>query len=386
MLTAKKTEHLTEPGRYLDSAGLYLLISKTGTKSWLLRYQINGRRRDMGMGAFPTVSLKLAREQALQARTLLAQGEDPLDARGEQQKAARAAGVTFEQLARAYHAEHCKHLTPGRIKGWLSIMERYAFPHLGKLSPAAVGTEQVLSVLHPLWSTMPPTADELRGYLERVLDAAKAKELRTGDNPARWRGHLDNLLSRADKKRAKKKNPHAAMAYAEVPAFMQQLQAIEGRDSAAMQLVILTAARAGMARLATWSEFDLEAAVWRLPAERMKTREPFRVPLSRQAVALLESLPRTSAFLFPGHGPSGAMHANAFRLMLAATGHGDVTTHGFRSSFRTWASECTNQPRLLAELSLAHDERSGTEGAYDRTDMLEKRRQLMQDWADYAAG
>lgn len=376
VLTAKKIEHLTEPGRYLDSDGLYLLIGKTGSKSWMLRYQLDGRRRDMGLGAFPVIGLKEARTAAMAARTQCAHGVDPIEARSTRQRAAKAEGVTFEQVAREYHAEHCKHLTPGRSKGWLSLMERFAFPVMGKLSPAAVDTEQVLRVLRPLWSTKPPTANELRGYLERVLDMAKSKELRTGENPARWRGHLDNLLSRTDKKRAKGNASHPSMPYAEVPKFVATLGA--DRDAQAMRLVILTAARAGMVRLAVWDEFDLDAGVWSLPAERMKTGQPFRVPLSRQAVALLQSIERTSEYVFPGY--RGAMHENAFFNLMKDT---DYVTHGFRASFRTWASEKTHYARQLAELSLAHDERSSTESAYDRTDLLEKRRPLMQDWADH---
>jgi integrase len=388
-LNARTVETLTEAGRHSDGDGLYLVVSASGNKSWLLRYQVGGKRRDMGLGAYPAASLKAARMAAAEARALLVQGLDPLDERRRrkaEQEAERTKAVTFKELALDYHASHCQHLTVGRRKGWLSLMTRYAFPVMGNLPPQQVQTEHVLRVLKPIWSEKPPTADELRGYLENVLDAGKALKLRAGDNPARWRGHLDSLLSRADKRRARQKQKHPAMAWQELPGFMKRLAALEGRDAAAMRLVILTAARAGMVRGATWDEFDLEGAVWRLPAERMKTRQAFTVPLSQQAVALLQAIARVDGnpYLFPGTGRSGVMGRSALIVLLDAMDRADVTTHGFRATFRTWASECTHYPREVCELALAHDERDATEAAYSRSDLLGKRRELMQAWADYA--
>ncbi|MGF6395041.1 tyrosine-type recombinase/integrase [Pseudomonas plecoglossicida] len=388
-LNARTVETLTEAGRHSDGDGLYLVVSASGNKSWLLRYQVGGKRRDMGLGAYPAASLKAARMAAAEARALLSQGRDPLDERQRrkaEQEAERTKAITFKELALDYHASHCQHLTVGRRKGWLSLMTRYAFPAMGSLPPQQVQTEHVLRVLKPIWSEKPPTADELRGYLENVLDAGKALKLRTGDNPARWRGHLDSLLSRADKRRARQKQKHPAMAWQELPGFMERLAAMEGRDVAAMRLVILTAARAGMVRGATWDEFDLEGAVWRLPAERMKTRQAFTVPLSQQAVALLQAIARVDGnpYLFPGTGRSGVMGRSALIVLLDAMDRADVTTHGFRATFRTWASECTHYPREVCELALAHDERDATEAAYSRSDLLGKRRELMQAWADYA--
>ncbi|MDR7283453.1 integrase [Pseudomonas corrugata] len=393
-LNPKQVEHLTEPGRYSDGDGLYLVIKAGGNKSWLLRYQLNGKRRDMGLGPYPAVKLKTARQAAAEARALILKGCDPLDERRaeqqrqqEQHRAEKANVVTFKSLVLDYHSAHCQHLTERRRKGWLSIMERYALPTMGTLRPDQVQTEHVLRTLQPIWSAKPATADELRGHIERVLDAAKTLKLRTGENPARWRGHLDNLLSRADKKRARQKTKHPAMAWRDLPTFMGRLVSMEGRDSNALQLLILTAARAGMVRFATWDEFDLDAATWRLPAERMKTRQPFSVPLSRQAVALLRTIPRIagSPYLFPGTGSkSGVMHIGATFNLLRTMGLPDVTTHGFRATFRTWASEYTHYPREVCELALAHDERDQTEAAYSRSNLLEKRRELMQAWADYA--
>ncbi|MBV7523140.1 integrase arm-type DNA-binding domain-containing protein [Pseudomonas sp. PDM29] len=392
-LNPKQVEHLSEPGRYLDSDGLYLVISTTGSKSWLLRYQLSGKRRDMGLGPFPTVTLKAARLAATEARSLIMQGRDPLDERKaeqqrqkEQRLADKAKSVTFKSLALDYHRSHCLHLSDGWRKGWLSKMERYVYPIMGELPPGQVQTEHVLRVLQPIWSKKPRTASEVRSQIESVLDSAKALSLRSGENPARWRGHLDNLLSRADKKRATQTTNHPAMLWRDLPAFMGRLAAANDRDSHALQLVILTASRAGMVRLATWDEFDLESATWNLPAERMKTRQAFAIPLPQQAVELLQAIPRTvgSPYLFPGTGKSGVMGRIAFLSLLRAMDLPDITTHGFRATFRTWASECTHYPREVCELALAHDERDKIEAAYSRSNLLEKRRELMQAWAKFA--
>ena len=392
-LNPKTVEHLSEPGRYLDSAGLYLVISNTGSKSWLLRYQLGGKRRDMGLGPFPTVKLKAARLAATEARSLLMQGLDPLDERKaeqQRQKAQRQAdktkAVSFKSLALDYHRAHYQHVTDAWRKGWLSKMERYVYPSMGELSPCQVETEHVLRVLQPIWSKRPRTASEVRSQIENVLDSAKALNLRSGENPARWRGHLDNLLSRADKKRAVQVVNHPSLPWRALPAFMDRLSATNDRDSKALRLVVLTAARAGMVRLAKWDEFDLEAATWNLPAERMKARQAFSIPLPKQAIALLQALPRIvgSSYLFPGTGKSGAMGRSAFLNLLRALELPNITTHGFRATFRTWASECTLYPREVCELSLAHDERDQTEAAYSRSDLIGKRRELLQAWADFA--
>ena len=392
-LNPKQVEHLSEPGRYLDSDGLYLVISTTGSKSWLLRFQLTGKRRDMGLGPFPTVTLKAARLAATEARSLIMQGRDPLDERKaeqqrqkEQRLADKAKSVTFKSLASVYHRSHCQHVTDGWRKGWLSKLERYVYPIIGELPPGQVQTEHVLRVLQPIWSEKPRTASEVRSQIESILDSAKALSLRSGENPARWRGHLDNLLSRADKKRAAKSTNHPAMSWRDLPAFMGRLASANDRDSQALQLVILTASRAGMVRLATWDEFDLESAIWNLPAERMKTRQAFAIPLPQRAVDLLRAIPRTvgSPYLFPGTGKSGVMGRVAFLSLLRAMDMPHITTHGFRATFRTWASECTHYPREVCELALAHDERDKIEAAYSRSNLLEKRRELMQAWAKFA--
>lgn len=391
-LNPKRVEFLNEPGRYLDGDGLYLVVGNTGGKSWLLRYQLGGKRRDMGLGPYPAVGLKAARLAATDARSLILQGRDPLDERkAEQQRqkaqrqAEKAKAVTFRLVALDYHAAHFQSVTPAWRAGWLSKMERYAFPILGDLSPASIDTEALLGVLKPIWSQKPRTANEVRGHIENVLDSAKSLGLRTGENPARWRGHLENLLSRADKKRVTQYTRLPSMSWRDLPAFAADLAATEGRDALALRLVLLTASRAGMVRLATWDEFDFDSGVWSLPAERMKMRQAFAIPLPKQAVELLRSMPRVvgSPYLFPGTGKSGVMGKTAFLQLLRDLQRPGVTTHGFRATFRTWASECTHFPREVCELALAHDERNQTEAAYSRSDLLGKRRELMQAWADF---
>lgn len=392
-LNPKQVENLAEPGTYEDGDGLRLVVKATGRKSWVLRFQLNGKRREMGMGSYPEVSLKAARLAAADQRKLLAAGADPMAARDSEREAQREAQrikearhVTFEVLATEYQTAHGSAWSDKWRKGWLRKLELYAYPVIGKLPTSEIGTEHVLRVLRPIWSTKTRTADEVRGQIEQVLDAAKARRLRDGDNPARWRGHLDNLLSKAEKRKARKRQHFPAMNWREVPALMVKLAQSEAQAAVAARLLILTGARAQMVRLADWSEFDLKSGVWSLPAERMKMRQAFDIPLAPQVVQLLEALPRTegSPYLFPGQGKSGVMHANGIRNLLHELGHDDVTRHGFRSSFRDWANERTHYPREICELALAHDERDQTEAAYSRSDFIEKRRALMADWAQYA--
>lgn len=393
-LNAKQVENFTEPGTYDDGDGLRLMVKASGSKSWVFRYQFQGKRRDMGLGSFPALSLKAARLVVADHRRTMANGTDPMAARDaererqqEEQRQQAAKRVTFEALALEYLETHGAKWSESWRRDTWSEIRRYALPTLGKLPAAAIERDHVLRVLQPIWGKYPRTADRLRGRIEGILDAAKTKGLRDGENPARWRGHLENLLNKDDKKKARQPEHMPAMNWHDVPALMAQLSEMFERDAYALRLLILTGARAGMVRLATWDEFDLEAGVWSLSAERMKTREPFRVPLAAPVVELLASLPRTDGnpYLFPGVGhKTGAMHRNAFRNLLARFGHADVTPHGFRSTFRDWANECTHYPRQVCELALAHDTRDQTEGAYSRSDMLEKRRALMADWAAYA--
>lgn len=393
-LNPKQVENATEAGTYEDGEGLRLVVKATGRKSWVLRYQTNGRRREMGLGGFPEMGLKAARLAAAKQRAILASGNDPMAARdaareaqrtAEHQQAARR--ITFEGIATDYRDAHGAGWSEKWRKGWLRKLELYAFPVIGKLPVGDIETEHVLRVLQPIWGAKTRTADEVRGQIEQILDAAKARRLRDGDNPARWRGHLSNLLSKAEKKKARKRQHFAAMDWREVPALVATLAGQESRAAVAAQLLIYTGARAQMVRFATWDEFNLQTGIWTLRAERMKMRKAFSVPLAAEVVELLEQLPRIddSPYLFPGQGKSGVMHANAVRTLLHSLGHDDITRHGFRSSFRDWANERTHYPREVCELSLAHDERDQTEAAYSRSDFLEKRRALMADWARFVS-
>jgi integrase len=394
-LTIKAIESLVrsgDTGKTNDGDGLYFQISKAGVSSWIFRYKLEGKGREMGLGPYPTVTLAKARELAADQRKILVAGGDPLAARDDEREAKREAErqaqtrrVTFESLAIEYLNAHGSAWSEKWRKGWLRKLELYAFPIIGKAPAAEIQTEQVLKVLRPIWATKTRTADEVRGQIEQVLDAAKAHKLRDGDNPARWRGHLDSLLSKAEKKKARQRQHFPAMKWKDVSTLMVKLAMNESRAAVAARLLILTGARAHMVRFAEWSEFDLKAGIWSLPAERMKMRQAFNIPLAPEVVELLEALPRIegSPYIFPGKGKTGVMHANAIRNLLHGLGHDDVTRHGFRSSFRDWANECTQHPREVCELALAHDERDQTEAAYSRSDFIEKRRALMADWAKF---
>lgn len=391
-LSAIQVANLTEPGTYEDGEGLRLVVKSAGTKSWIFRFQLDGKRRDMGLGGYPKVSLKVARAKAGALTAQLVGGADPLAARDAERTAKRQAlqekasrSTTFEALANEYLEIHGRNWSEGWRDDWNRKLRLYVLNHIGNLPPSDIGTEQVLKILRPIWSSKTRTADEVRSQIERVLDAAKAHGLREGENPARWRGHLDNLLSKSDKKAARKGQRFPAMKWQDVPELMLKLADDERRDSFAIRLLLLTGARAGTVRFAPWVEFDLTNAVWSIPAGRMKTRVAFDIPLSPAAVALLQGIPRIegSPYLFPGKGSTGVMHKGAMRLFLHGIGHADITNHGFRSSFRTWASDCTKFDKELCELALAHDQRTKTEGAYDRSDFFEKRRELMAAWGQF---
>ena len=396
-LTSKAVESLTKagiPGKTNDGDGLYLQTSKPGASSWIFRYKLDGKSREMGLGPYPAVTLAVARQLAADQRKLLASGSDPLAARDanreakrEAERKAAALRTTFETLASEYIEAHGTSWSEQWRKGWRSKLERYAFPIIGKLPASAIETEHVLKVLQPIWATKTRTADEVRAHIERVLDAAKSRRLRDGDNPARWRGHLDNLLSKTEKKKARQYQHFPAMKWQDVPALMERLAGLEEQDIFALRLLILTGARSHMVIGARWDEFDLNAGIWSLPAERMKMRLPFVIPLAPEVVELLENLPRieVSAHLFPGRSKTGHMYEKAFFHTLRRLELEGVTAHGFRATFRDWASDCTSHPRRVCELALAHDERDQTESAYSRSDFLEQRRALMRDWSAYCS-
>lgn len=393
-LTANQVKNLVEAGTYEDGEGLRLLVKPSGRKTWVLRFQLNGKRREMGLGSYPQLDLKKARAAAYENKVQILNGTDPLAKRQAEQAAQREAArrelaqlITFEKLAADYRDAHGSSWSEKWRKGWLRKLELYAFPTIGRLSADQVETKHLIKVLQPLWSSKTRTADEVRGQIEQILDAARARGLRTGENPARWRGHLENLLSRNEKKKARKRQHHPALKWQDLPKLMEALRKDPSHVSIATQLLILSGARSHMVRFARWDEFDLEAGRWSLPDERMKTRQAFAIPLAPEVVSLLKNLPklsRESPYVFPGRGRSGVMHANGIRNLLHGLGYEGITRHGFRSTFRDWAGEKTHFPREICELALAHDERGETESAYSRSDFFDKRRELMDAWAVYA--
>lgn len=391
-LNAKQIENLTEPGTYDDGDGLRLMVKASGSKSWVFRYQFQGKRRDMGLGSFPAVSLKAARLAIADHRRTMAAGADPMAARDaereRQQEAQRqqaAKRVTFESVAAEYIEAHRKGWKNAKHgQQWANTLATYAAPIIGHLPPAEITTAHVLEILQPIWGEKTETASRVRNRIELILDAAKAKGLRDGENPARWRGHLDKLLPKRSKVQAQQH--HAALPWADLPAFMASLAGRDAPTYQAIRLTILTACRTSEVLGATWAEIDLESRTWTIPAARMKARKEHRVPLSDAALEVLASLPRVegSPYLFPGARPGRPLSNLAMLMGLRRMGRGDLTMHGFRSTFRDWAAERTHYPREVCEMALAHVVAGGAEAAYWRGDVFDKRRALMADWAAYA--
>jgi integrase len=376
------------PGLYGDGVGLYLQVSANGSKSWIFRFKAGGRTRYMGLGSLKTISLAKAREAAGKCRELRLQGIDPIAQRDGVRAAARLDAVktmTFNECRDAYIATHqagwrnAKH----RMQ-WVNTLDTYVSPVFGKLAVQAVDVALGTQVLEPIWSTKPETASRLRGRIERVLDWAKARGFRAGENPAHWRGHLDQLLPARSK--VHNVQHHAALPFSELPPFMTALRERAAVAARALEFAILTAPRTGEVIGATWDEIDLGRRTWTVPASRMKGHRDHRVPLSDHAVALLEEMQetRSNEFVFPRHGGKPLSNM-ALLMMLRRMGRSDVTAHGFRSSFRTWAAERTIFPREVVEAALAHVIGNKVEAAYQRGDLLDKRRELMAEWGKYCA-
>ncbi|MBS0407252.1 MAG: integrase arm-type DNA-binding domain-containing protein [Proteobacteria bacterium] len=365
--------------------GLYLYINDANARSWVLRIVVGDKRRHIGLGGYPDVTLAQARDKARAARDEVSRGIDPIVQRralASQLRAQQAADKTFKQAAQAYieaHGDTWKN--PKHRAQWVSTLTTYAYPHVGELAVRDIGQGHVLSILEPIWKTKNETASRLRGRIESVLDWATARGLRSGENPARWKGHLDKLLPAPSK--VQKVEHHRALPIDEMPAFMQALRQREGLAARALEFAILTAARSGEARGAIWEEIDAKAKVWTIPAERMKAGREHRVPLSDAALHLLKALPRLAdsplVFPAPRGGQLSDMTLNAVMRRMQV----DAVPHGFRSTFRDWVAERTNHPRELAEQALAHTLESKVEAAYRRGDALEKRRGMMQEWAEF---
>lgn len=386
-ITVAKTK---EPGRYADGNGLYLQVGPMGTKSWLFRYMIKGRAREMGLGPVSLVSLADARVAALDARRKVHGGIDPLAEREEQQRQAQiehARAMTFSQCADAYIQAHRPSWRNDKHAAqWESTLKTYAAPVIGDLPVDVVDLKLVLAVLEPIWHAKPETASRLRGRLETVLDWAAVRGYRQGENPARWRGHLDKLLpARAKVRRVEH---HAALPYGDIGAFIAKLRGREGIGPSALEFTILTAARTSEVLNATWGEINREASVWTVPGTRMKAGREHRVPLSPRALAILNEVGGgdENEFVFPSTRPGKALSNMVFLQLLKRMGYADLTAHGFRSTFRDWAAEQTAFPREVAEAALAHVVGDKVEAAYRRSDLFEKRRQLMEEWATICSG
>jgi integrase len=388
-LTALRLSRELRPGFHADGAGLYLQVTGGNAKSWVYRFSFRKKKRYMGLGSFPAVSLADARARAAECRTLLQNETDPIEQRNVQRAQAaleEAKAITFKQAAERYIAAHragwknAKHASQ-----WENTLAAYAYSAIGAVSVQAVDTALVLKVLEPIWTTKPETATRVRGRIEVILDWAKARGLRLGENPARWRGHLQHQLPARAKVRQVKH--HAALPYAELPAFMVQLREQEGFGARALEFTILTAARTNETIGAQWNEASTADKVWIVPADRMKAKREHRVPLSARALAILRDMTTNEAdgdaFIFPG-GKAGKPLSNmAMTAVLRRMERSDITVHGFRSSFRDWAAECTNCPNEVVEMALAHAVSNKVEAAYRRGVLFEKRRRLMADWDAY---
>ena len=370
-----------------DGGGLWLATTATGAKFWSFRFKMRGGKpREMGLGSAADVSLAEAREAARECRRLIGAGIDPMVHRHAEKAEQR--GMTFEAVAKLYIAAHAdawrneKHR-----KQWVSTLAQYAFPTIGALGVNQVGVGDVLMILEPIWREKPETARRVRGRIEAVLDYAAARRWRLADNPARWSGHLENLLP--ERAAALAVRHHPALPWRDLPAFWADLRKQPGTGARALAFTVLTAARSGEVLGARWSEIDMAARLWTVPPERMKAGKEHRVPLSAPALAILAEMVRDrrkdSDPIFQSPRARGPLSNTAMSAVLKRMGRGDVTTHGFRSTFSDWTAETTTYDRATRELCLAHTIGNAVERAYQRGELIEKRRRLLADWAAYAA-
>jgi integrase len=388
VLTAKRIAKLLQrPGRYLDAHGLVLQVKNPDNASWLLRYQRNGRERWYGLGPLHTVGLADARLRAKVARLQLLDGIDPVEAKRQAKEAAKLAvarTISFREAAETYHRTHeAEWRSVKHSQQWIGSLRAYAYPVLGSMNVADINKGDVLRAVERIWADKTVTASRTLNRIATVLSWATVRGYRTGDNPAKWDGHLEHALP-APTKIAKTKN-YPALPYADVPAFVAELRARDGIAAKAMEFTILCAARSGETCGALWSEIDLKNRLWIIPAERMKAGREHRVALSREAIALLKALPREkdNEFVFIGMSSGRGLSSAALGHVLQRMGRSGITIHGFRSAFSTWARERTQHANHTIEISLAHAVGDKTSQAYSRGDLLAKRRQLMQAWAKF---
>jgi integrase len=388
-LTALKVEKTKEPGMYADGAGLYLRVTPQGTKNWVLRYMLELKPHWMGLGPLTLYGLAEARARALDAKRKRHDGIDPITARRAERAKLRldaAKAVTFKDCAETYINSHRAGWRNDKHKyQWPATLAAYAYPVIGALPAQAVDTGLVLKVLEPIWTVKPETAKRVRQRIEAVLDFAKVLGWREGENPARWRGHLDKLLPARSKVRPVKH--HASLPYAELPAFLASLRGRKAFAARALEFLILTAARKGEVLGARWNEIDLLDKTWTVPASRMKAHREHRVPLSARALVILGEMQAArqtdDAFVFPGGKVGNPLSNLALLMLMRRMGRGDLTAHGFRATFMTWASERTSVQNEIVEAALAHVIGGKVEQAYRRGDMFDKRRRLMEAWATF---
>jgi integrase len=383
-----KSAEKPKPGMYADGGGLYLRVTPEGARNWVLRYMLDRKPRWMGLGPLSLYGLAEARTRALDARRKRHDGIDPIEARRAERTRQRldaAKAITFKQCAGSYIVSHCAGWRNEKHRyQWNQTLEQFVYPEIGSLPVQAVDTTLVLKVLEPIWTTKPETASRVRQRIENVLDSAKARGYRDGENPARWRGHLDKVLPA--RSRVREVEHLAALPYPDLPAFLTDLRTREAIAARALEFLILTAGRTGEVIGARWTEIDLLNKTWTVPADRMKARREHRVPLSAQAIAILQEMQAArgdddDAYVFPGPKRRKPLSNMVFLMLLRRMALDNLTVHGFRATFKTWASERTSFQNEISEAALAHIIGDKVEQAYRRSDLFEKRRRLMQQWA-----
>ncbi len=388
-LTPLAISKITKPGTHAVGgvAGLALRVYPKGQRAWVLRTMVAGKRREFGLGGYPSVLPSSAKDRARATLDKIFSGLDPIEEKQRQRSALRAAkakAVSFSKVAEQYIAQHeAGWKNPKHAAQWVTTLSTYAFPVIGSVTVASVDTPLVLKVLEPIWTEKTETASRLRGRIEVILDYATAKGLRDGPNPARWKGHL--ALTLPARRKVAPVQHHAAIPVLEMPAFVKQLRGMDGVSARALEFLTLTAARSGEVRGMTWGEVDLKNKLWTVPASRMKAKREHRVPLSDAAWLILESIKRVNGvnLVFPGTR-GGALSDMSLTAVMRRMGV-EAVPHGLRSSFRNWTAEMTSYPNEVAEMALAHTVSSATEAAYRRGDLLEKRRPMMTDWAEFLA-
>lgn len=380
-ITDLAVRKLSKPGVHRAGDGLYIRVTESGSKHWIHRFNLDGKAHWMGLGPYPEITLDQASDKALEARRHRLAGKNPIAERDAENSRKRGA-LTFQECADQYIASHRSGWkNPKHVNQWTNTIATYCGPIIGKLPVKQVDVAHIMRVLDPIWATKAETASRVRGRIESILDWATVRGYREGDNPARWKGQLDHLLSKISK--VKRVTHHKALGYTQMAELMVSLRQVAGNGSKALEFAILTACRSGEVRFATWEEVNLKDNVWIIPAERMKAGKEHRIPLSDAALAVLDQMDQSTNLIFPGMTEGKALSDMSLSAALRRMGRDDITVHGFRSTFRDWAAECTAYPREVAEMALAHTIGDKVEAAYRRGDLFAKRTRMMQEWANF---